>query len=130
MSARNVLRRGSALLLAGLFLAGELGWSGIDALAFHTDVAHHAGSRGVAAPGAAGASGLTLLTAPTSTGDHAAHCVLGLTTGSARASVSAALQIRLEPAVTLRSDATSCAPGLRTDPGTLALPRAPPAPTA
>lgn len=130
MSVLDLLRRGCALALASLFLAGELGWSGLDALAFHTDVVHHVAPGTASAAGGHGTAGLAFLTAQTASGDHAAHCVLGLTTGSARAAGPADLDIRPEPAVSLSSRATSCAPGLRTEPGTLAHPRAPPLRTA
>jgi hypothetical protein len=129
MSVRDLLRRGTALLLASLFLAGELGWSGVDALAFHTDV-HHAAHPSLAASGAGGSGALAVLTSRTTSGDHAAHCVLGLTTGSARASGPAALHMRPEPAIALAALPASCVPGLRTEPGTLARPRAPPVRTA
>jgi hypothetical protein len=128
MRVLDALRRSSGLLLAVLFLAGEIGWSGVDALAFHSGSAHTPpAARTAASPSGPNA---VLLGGSRSRGDHAAHCVLGFTTGSARAAGPLALDIRPEPEVALRTEAASARAGSRSDPGTLARPRAPPAPTS
>ncbi len=123
MRLRDLPRRTAALLLALLFLGGELGWSGLDALAFHTEGVPAGAAASVAvAPGSMAA----LLAGPTSPGEHGAHCVLGLTTGSARASAPTSLNIHLEPEIAFRVDASVRRGAERSDPGTLARPRAPP----
>lgn len=129
MSLRDVPRRSAALLLAALFLAGETGWSGIDALVFHPERGRRDAPPELVAWQIAGHP-VALLERPAAPGGHAAHCVLGLSTGSARGSVRVALDIRTEPAEALATDRSSRSVETRTDLGTQARPRAPPLPTA
>ncbi|HKK07805.1 MAG TPA: hypothetical protein VKA44_02865 [Gemmatimonadota bacterium] len=128
MSLGDVTRRSSALLLAALFLAGETGWSGIDALAFHPE----RGARDAAAAPAPRVAGhpVAHLEKPAAPGGHASHCVLGLSTGSARSSARVALDLRTEPAEAVATDVASRSVETRTDLGTQSRPRAPPSRTA
>jgi hypothetical protein len=105
-------RHGGALLLAGLFLTGQTGLSGLDGVLFHS-----AGRPTYTTP--------VHVESPRAPG-HATHCLLGYTPSAAGVAQPVVRELRLGPAPAVRSAPVPVTPPRRGNAAGRPRPRAPP----